>query len=176
MGKVLFAGQRCYRLSVAPSGSRLRLTPMQLSLGSVAGSGTAYHAVLTNDDCGVVAVSGKKGEKIALAEGTWKLVSYTLDATAGGGRTAVDAAFANDCRRSSSKGRDGQTAVREDLPRGRYRDEDRQGKGFPDVGRCWLGRRALHSLLVKGGRPPKPHFTIKDKDGKIVQEGDFEYG
>jgi hypothetical protein len=177
VGKVLFAGQRCYRLSVAPSGSRLRLTPMQLSLGSVAGSGTAYHAVLTNDDCGVVAVSGKKGEKIALAEGAWMLVSYTLDATAGGGRTAVDAAFANDL--PSVVVKKGETAR---LPFGKtfhavvtaMRIDKAKVSLMLDV--VGSGGERCSSLLVKGGRPPKPHFTIKDKDGKIVQEGDFEYG
>jgi hypothetical protein len=31
-------------------------------------------------------------------------------------------------------------------------------------------------LLVDGGRPPKPEFTITDPQGKVVQSGNFEYG
>ncbi|MGO8745178.1 MAG: hypothetical protein ACLQNE_04235 [Thermoguttaceae bacterium] len=32
------------------------------------------------------------------------------------------------------------------------------------------------NMLVKGGRPGKPDFTITDPDGKVVQQGSFEYG
>ena len=31
-------------------------------------------------------------------------------------------------------------------------------------------------LIVDGGRPPKPEFTITDPQGKVVQTGNFEYG
>ena len=30
--------------------------------------------------------------------------------------------------------------------------------------------------MVDGGRPAKPEFTITDPKGKVVQEGNFEYG
>lgn len=32
------------------------------------------------------------------------------------------------------------------------------------------------NMTVDGNRPPKPHFTIKDPQGEVVQQGDFEYG
>ena len=32
------------------------------------------------------------------------------------------------------------------------------------------------NLLVNGTRPPKPQLVIKDKDGKVVHQGNFEYG
>ena len=32
------------------------------------------------------------------------------------------------------------------------------------------------NMMVKGGRPGKPEFTITDPKGKVVQEGNFEYG
>lgn len=31
-------------------------------------------------------------------------------------------------------------------------------------------------MMVNGERPGKPHFTIKDPQGEVVQQGDFEYG
>jgi hypothetical protein len=35
---------------------------------------------------------------------------------------------------------------------------------------------ACNNLLVNGGRPPKPQFTIKTPKGDVVQSGSFEYG
>jgi hypothetical protein len=35
---------------------------------------------------------------------------------------------------------------------------------------------ACTNMMVKGGRPGKPDFTITDPDGKVVQQGSFEYG
>jgi len=32
------------------------------------------------------------------------------------------------------------------------------------------------NLIVNGGRPPKPEFTITTEDGKEVESGAFEYG
>ena len=32
------------------------------------------------------------------------------------------------------------------------------------------------NLMVHGGRPGKPEFTITDPEGEVVQEGNFEYG
>jgi hypothetical protein len=178
VGKVLFFGKRFYRLAVTPSGSKLQLTPVQLSLGSVAGSGSAFRAVLTNDEYGVVTITGKKDEKVALAAGTWKLINYTLDATRGnGGRTAVEAAYAN--APPSVVVKKGETAK---LPFGSAfhpvvtatrMDKAKVYLGLEIVG---SGGERCRGIFVNGSRPPKPHFTIKDKDGKIVQEGDFEYG
>jgi hypothetical protein len=35
---------------------------------------------------------------------------------------------------------------------------------------------AVTSMTAHGNRPGKPAFTITDPDGKVVQQGDFEYG
>jgi hypothetical protein len=32
------------------------------------------------------------------------------------------------------------------------------------------------NIVIDGGRPPKPSFTITDPKGKVVEEGSFEYG
>ena len=32
------------------------------------------------------------------------------------------------------------------------------------------------NMMVNGGRPSKPEFTITDPKGKVVQQGSFEYG
>ncbi len=38
------------------------------------------------------------------------------------------------------------------------------------------GGEKCTNMLVKGGRPGKPEFTITDPKGKVVQQGSFEYG
>jgi hypothetical protein len=35
---------------------------------------------------------------------------------------------------------------------------------------------SCNNLLVQGGRPPNPKFTIKNLKGEVVQSGNFEYG
>ena len=39
-----------------------------------------------------------------------------------------------------------------------------------------VGGEGCANMLVKGTRPGKPGFTITDPKGKVVQQGDFEYG
>jgi hypothetical protein len=38
------------------------------------------------------------------------------------------------------------------------------------------GGEKCTNMLVKGGRPGQPDFTITDPKGKVVQQGSFEYG
>jgi hypothetical protein len=39
-----------------------------------------------------------------------------------------------------------------------------------------VGGERCTNLLINGARGPKPQFVIKDKDGKEVHKGSFEYG
>jgi hypothetical protein len=39
-----------------------------------------------------------------------------------------------------------------------------------------VGGEAVTNMTVKGSRPGKPEFTITDPQGKVVQQGSFEYG
>lgn len=39
-----------------------------------------------------------------------------------------------------------------------------------------IGGEICSNLIVDGGRPAKPAFTITDPDGKVVERGTFEYG
>jgi hypothetical protein len=39
-----------------------------------------------------------------------------------------------------------------------------------------IGGEVCSNLIVDGGRPGKPAFTITDPDGKVVERGTFEYG
>jgi hypothetical protein len=178
VSKVLSVGKSCYRMEVARDGSKLKLTPMQMALGSVAGPGPSYRAVLTSDDYGVVVLNGVKDQKIALAEGTWKVVNYTLDATVGsGGRTAIEATFAGEPPAMTV--RKGETAR---LPFGgafhAAVTAARVEKSKVSLQLAIVGPSGeqCKNISLNGGKPPKPHFLIKDQDDKIIQQGDFEYG
>jgi hypothetical protein len=39
-----------------------------------------------------------------------------------------------------------------------------------------LGGEQVNNVAVDGQRPPKPTFTITDDKGKVIEEGNFEYG
>jgi len=39
-----------------------------------------------------------------------------------------------------------------------------------------VGGEVCSNLMVAGERPDKPQFTITDPDGKVIQQGSFEYG
>ena len=178
VGKVLCVGKSFYRMTVAPDGGKLQLAPMQLELGGVVCPNQAYRAVLSSDDYGVVVIGGGKDQKIALAEGTWKVVNYTLDATPPGSsrRTVVEASYGNSPPAVIVK--KGETAV---LPFGgafravvtASRTHNKVSLGLKIVGPAG---EQCRNIQLNGSRPPKPRFVIKDQNDKIVHQGEFEYG
>ena len=47
---------------------------------------------------------------------------------------------------------------------------------FLEMSLVGVGGEGCTNMMVKGTRPGKPGFTITDPKGKVVQQGDFEYG
>ena len=75
------------------------------------------------------------------------------------------------------EGRDGPTSLR-GAAAWRW---SRPGRSGPDkvslsLAIVGVGGERCTNLTVNGKRPPKPLFVIKDKDGKMVHQGSFEYG
>ena len=178
VAKTVCIGRSFYRMSVAPDGGKLKLEPTQLQLGCVVSAGHSYRAVLSSDDFGVVVITGARGQKVVLAEGTWKVINYILDATgAGGKRTAVEASYGNN--QPTVTVEKGETA---ELPfGGAFRAIVTSGRGKDNKIALRLeivgpSGEKCRSILVGGGRPPKPRFVIKDANDKIVHQGEFEYG
>lgn len=175
VGKVLCVGKTFYRVTIAPGGGKLQLEPMQIELGSVICSNFAYRAILTNDDYGVVILTGGKGQEIVLAEGSWKVVGYTL--FAGGNRTYLEASYGRNWPTVAVK--KGETVA---LPfGGAYRTVVTGGRGKNNKISLLLaivgpsGERC-RQILVNGRRPPKPQFVIKNGSDEAVHQGKFEYG
>lgn len=179
VSKTLCMGKNFYRMEIPPAGDSLKLTPTKLSLGNVTNPSPAYRAVLFCEDYGVLMLSGMKDQKIPLPAGTWQVVNYTIDASgfAGGKCTAVTARFAaNPATVTVAKG---ETAK---LPFGapfhavvsaRRANESKVSLSLMIVG---AAGEQCSSFYVNGSRPPRPRFMIKDKDGKSVHQGSFEYG
>jgi hypothetical protein len=179
VSKTVCLGKNFYRMEITPAGDSLKLTPTELSLGSVTNPSPAYRAVVFSEDYGTLMIGGTKGQKIPLPESTWKVVNYTIDASgfAGGKGTAVAAKFGrNPPPVSVTKD---QTAT---LPFGApfhavvTAHRDKKGKVALSLAIAGVAGEHCTNFYVNGSRPPRPRFLIKDADGKIVHQGSFEYG
>jgi hypothetical protein len=179
VGKIVSLHNRFYRLEVQPSGSSLKVSPLQCSTGSVTHPKFAYSATLFNEQYGAVVANGMKNQKVLLPEGKWKLGGYTMHEGAEGGKrpTSLTAASGGGDTSVVTVSKDTPAVLPLGEPFRATVTAARTDKGVSlslmIVGAA--GERCT-GLLVKGARPPKPHFVIKDKSDKIVKEGDFEYG
>jgi hypothetical protein len=179
VGKTTCIGKEFYRMEIPPGGERLKLTPAKLTLGSVANSSPAYRAVLLSEDYGVVIVSGVKDQKVPLPEGTWRIASYTIDASGArsGARTAVAATFRGQSPAATvSKAETAQLMFGAPFRAVVTAARTSGNKVYLSLAIVGVGGEQCTSLFVNGARPPPPRFAIKDKAGKIVQQGSFEYG
>ena len=124
-------------------------------------------------------LNGTKDEKVPLPVGRWTLANYTIDAGgfSGGARTALAATFTGVTPAVTVSA--GATAK---LPFGApYRamvtaKKIEEGKMALMLTILGAAGEQCTNCYVKGTRPPQPRFTIKDKDGKTVHQGNFEYG
>jgi hypothetical protein len=80
MAKLVQIDGKYYDLEVSGAGDKLTLTPSSVSLGEVTGPGHPFRAVLYGDK-GMLKISGDGKKPVAVPEGQWKLMSYTIDAT-----------------------------------------------------------------------------------------------
>ena len=180
VGKLVSLCNHFYRLEVRPSGSSLKLSPIQCSLGAVTHPKFAYCAMLLNEEYGAIVASGAKNQKVLLPEGTWKVCSYTISDGVDAGKrpTSATAAFESHDSPAVTVCK-GKPAV---LPFGEtfhaVVTAARAGdKGVSlSLAIVGAGGERCTNLLIKGSRGPKPHFVIKDQSDKVVKEGDFEYG
>jgi hypothetical protein len=215
---------RFYNVKISPAGDKLTLTASSVPLGNVKNPNAKYRATIYGD-LGFVDVRSEKGEAVAVPEGQWKLLSYTIDVTEVkkpkkaeekkpsaekgkekkgtmleslaqdlnallGGSSAPDSA----ARQStvSAQATDsykpikvvkGETVV---LPFGPpYKPvvtadsfEDGPKREALSLGLTLVGSagEVCNDMTVKGGRPSKPKFTITDAQGKVVEQGSFDYG
>jgi hypothetical protein len=175
VNKVVGVSGQFYRLETQPSGESLKLTPTQLSMGYVSNSSPLYRAVVFCKDYGVVGIAGTKDQKIALPEGSWKVINYTIEA--GGAKTSMAARFdANSKATNVAKGETAQLPFGPPLHAAVTAIRAGGDKIYLSLSIVGQGGERCTSLTVNGNRPPKPLFKITDKDGKLVHQGCFEWG
>jgi hypothetical protein len=175
INKTVCIGRDFYKMDIPPSGDSLKLSPVKFAMGNVINSSPAYRAVLFSKDFGVVAIGGTKDQKIPLPESTWKVMSCTVQAGRPG--TMMTATCGPDSPPVTvKKGEDAQLPLGPPLHAvvtAMRAGPDKISLSLAIVG---VGGERCTNLMVNKGRPPKPKFVIKDKDGKTVHQGCFEWG
>ncbi len=175
VSKTVCLGKDFYKMEVTPSGESVKLTPTKLDLGNVTNGSPGYRAVLFCEDFGVLMLGGMKDQKIPLPAGEWKVLNYTIDT--GGAGTSVTATFGDEPSVVSVE--KGKTVK---LPFGapyhavvtaRRTNASQVSLSLAISG---VGGERCTSFYINKSRPPKPLFIVKDKDGKMVHQGSFEYG
>lgn len=226
VSKLLSIDGKFYSLAISPSGDKLSLTPATPAIGMVTNPNENFSAVVYGDQ-GFLKISGGKSKPIPLPEGSWKLLSYTIDLTgietkkpaeekkpggekkpaAGAAKekqgTLLEAlvqAMAGSAERSAPVQpvrmtrvsaqatrdykpvtvRKGETVL---LPFGPpYKPTVKvdyvQGAGQARLGMTLFGcaGERCTDMMVQGGRPGKPSFTVSNPKGEIVYRGNFDYG
>jgi hypothetical protein len=80
VSKLLNIDGAYYDVKITPAGDQFTLTPSTAALGNVKNSNDGYKAVLYGDK-GFLKIAGKKDASVAIPEGEWKLLSYTINLT-----------------------------------------------------------------------------------------------
>jgi len=205
LGKVLNIGGRFYDVRITPAGDRLTLEPSSLAVGHVSNANPGYRALVYGDQ-GLLKICGDAEGRAPLPAGSWKLLMYTIDQTGRSDPDKPAAAepsllqvlagallrrdeparpkYTMVSARAKRDGpavevRAGETAELRFGPSyspqvsGSFQSGDKISLGMSLVG---IGGEVCSNLMVNGGRPEKPAFTITDPDGKVVERGTFEYG
>lgn len=198
LGRQVQLAGRYYDLAVTPAGDRLTLTPSAVPLGQVTRPCPGFSGVLYGAS-GVVKIPAGAAP-VLVPEGRWQLLRYTIahGATpAPAGRTTRKTPAVTPTTppapprgtRLVAAGRNDSQAVevRKDdtvkLPFGPpYRTVVRPS-GRTAAGEAVLllsligaGGEVCTDLQLDGRRPAPPQITIRDPDGRIVQEGPLRHG
>jgi hypothetical protein len=179
VGRSVCIGKSYYRMEVTPAGDQVRLKPIEMAAGYVINPSPTFRATLYNDDHGVLLVNGMRNARIPLPTGSWKVASYTIDATGltSRDRTAVSATFGEDYR-AIEVTKDKAVDLPFGAPFKAVVSAQRSSTNRVYLSLAFLGVQGERctSIYVNGERPPKPRFVVRTTDGKNVHQGAFDYG
>lgn len=190
VAKLIYIDDRFFNLAITASGDQVTLTPSDIAVGMVKNPNKRYSAVFYGDK-GVIKIDGEASKEVAMPEGDWKLLDYTIDATEGESsstrrtnRTQLSAAGTKQSPVFQVK--KGTTV---DLPFGPpYKPlVEVQPMGLRNLSDSnktvslnlllqGKGNEICRALSVNGQNPENPSFVIATKTNEIVERGSFEYG
>jgi hypothetical protein len=78
--KLVNIGGHFYSVKISPAGDKLTLELSTIPLGGMKNASGTFRAVLMGDQ-GVIKIRGEKDTPAVVPEGTWKLLSYSIDLT-----------------------------------------------------------------------------------------------
>jgi hypothetical protein len=205
VGKLVNIDGQFYDMEISPAGDKLTLIPSSAPVGRVTNPNKGFRAIVCSDRA-VLKICGGETGQAPLPVGEWKLLSYTIDATpkpaAEEGRSALStlakALLGSDSPSrpawtfvsARAKGSYAAVKVREgeavELPFGSpYKPIVKVSRSYGSSGTrvaylslslVGVGGEVCSNLMVNGGRPEQPQFTIVGPDGKEVVQGKFRYG
>jgi hypothetical protein len=189
LSKTILINGRFYDLQIPPAGDKLTVKPSPRQVGHVSNPHHGYRGLVYGEP-GVLKIASDADGRAVLPAGTWRLHSYTVDRTGydqteeladavlGSSRpTRISARWTGE--HAAFEVRPGETAEVQFGPPYTPRVSISYVRGDQvtlNLSLVGVGGEVCSSLLVHGGRPAKPAFTITDPDGKILQTGNFEYG
>ena len=77
VSKLAKLGDGFYDLKISPAGDQLTLTPSTLKIGYVTNANGPFEAMIYGDR-GFLAIRGEAGKPLAIPEGEWRLLSYSI--------------------------------------------------------------------------------------------------
>jgi hypothetical protein len=78
VSKLVSIDDRFYDMKVSPSGAELSLAPSTVPVGNVTNPNQKFSALIYGD-LGFLKLSGTKDKPLAVPEGEWRLLSYTIE-------------------------------------------------------------------------------------------------
>lgn len=201
VGKFLCLDGKCYDLKVAPAGDKITLEPSSVAVGHVTNP-VARYAALVHGEKGVLKIQGTADAPAALPAGKWQLLSYLIDLTDAEKEKADETKAADEKEtvpaiRTLRRSRSTYVAAMAtaDSPEIEVRENENVALPFGPPFKATVvparfyrdtmslalditgsAKETVTGMSVKGNRPGKPKFKILDPEGKVVEEGAFEYG
>jgi hypothetical protein len=201
LGKLTGFEGKYYATKVSPSGDEITWTPCSPPLGRITSSHAPCHVELVSE-LGYLDLNIEKSKPATIPAGRWRLLSYGYSIkdwkeTASPAPTAGKSAGAEDPKRPARSKSNvsrilaqgtfagsplivepGQTTALKFGPpyRASVRVDQWNGEISLNLELHGTGGEEVSGLAINGGMPERPTFTITDPQGKVVEQGQLEYG
>ncbi len=203
VGKIICVNGKYYEMQASSSGDKISLEPLKTDIGSVTNPNEEYAALIYGDQ-GILKIQGKKDVPVAVPVGEWKLLQYTItkrEQSAPANADAKESSLMKTYKQLGGvKGAEKASFVAATGTRGCKAVKVVKGETVPmpfgppytphvtaavynspsdvQLAMSLIGSagEVCRNMTCDNQRPGAPHFEITDPKGKVVEQGDFEYG